>query len=248
MTPFDRFDAAVEFASPGSSPCLVLGAFNAVEKTIGQVEALGRFKLHRLLQQVGFQRLRHGRSLSQSSDAGTAFGPSGSVFRLWLRSRELAQKAALRENTFESGGRFTTERPVRCSHHVPTPDARVHHIGLSVSKLEESAAFFTSVLGWKEVRRNDYPAIFVSDDTIMITLWQTKEAPAAPFDRKRNVGLHHVALRVESEAALTEVHEVLVSKGVAIEFAPEAIGVGPAKHTICYEPSGVRVEFIWGGQ
>lgn len=34
-----------------------------------------------------------------------------------------------------------------------------HHIGLTVAKLAESAAFFTPVLGWKEVRRNDdYPA------------------------------------------------------------------------------------------
>lgn len=40
----------------------------------------------------------------------------------------------------------------------------VHHIGLTVSKLEESALFFTSLLGWKEVKREiDYPAIFVSD-------------------------------------------------------------------------------------
>jgi catechol 2,3-dioxygenase-like lactoylglutathione lyase family enzyme len=124
----------------------------------------------------------------------------------------------------------------------------VHHVGLSVSKLEESASFFTSVLGWKEVKRNDYPAIFVSDDKIMITLWQTKEEPAVPFDRKRNVGLHHLAFQVESEAALAEVHAALVSSGVAIEFAPELIGAGPAKHTMCYEPSGVRVEFIWGGK
>jgi catechol 2,3-dioxygenase-like lactoylglutathione lyase family enzyme len=34
----------------------------------------------------------------------------------------------------------------------------VHHIGLTVSKLGESAAFFTTVLGWKEVRRKQDPA------------------------------------------------------------------------------------------
>jgi len=46
-----------------------------------------------------------------------------------------------------------------------------HHIGLTVSKLEESANFFTSLLGWKEVRRNEeYPAIYVSDGNLMITL------------------------------------------------------------------------------
>ncbi len=47
----------------------------------------------------------------------------------------------------------------------------IHHIGLTVSKLEESANFFTSLLGWKEVRRNEeYPAIYVSDGNIMVTL------------------------------------------------------------------------------
>lgn len=40
----------------------------------------------------------------------------------------------------------------------------LHHIGLTVSKLEESAEFFTKLLGWEEVkRRDDYPAIFVKD-------------------------------------------------------------------------------------
>ncbi|GAL59191.1 hypothetical protein EV102420_15_00880 [Pseudescherichia vulneris NBRC 102420] len=40
----------------------------------------------------------------------------------------------------------------------------VQHIGLAVSNLDESAAFFTHLLGWQEVkRREDYPAIFVRD-------------------------------------------------------------------------------------
>ena len=48
----------------------------------------------------------------------------------------------------------------------------LHHIGLTVSKLEESAAFFVMILGWNEVKRDrEYPAIFVSDGSIMVTLW-----------------------------------------------------------------------------
>lgn len=125
----------------------------------------------------------------------------------------------------------------------------IHHLGLTVSKLEESAQFFTSLLGWKEVRRNDeYPAIFVSDGTTMITLWAVKEQPVAGFDKNRNVGLHHVALRVGSERDLHAVYERLLSSGVDIEFAPEFLRQGPAKHMMCYDPSGVRVEFIWPGE
>jgi len=124
----------------------------------------------------------------------------------------------------------------------------VHHIGLTVSQLEASATFFTQVLGWNEVKRNDeYPAIFVSDGKVMVTLWSTRENPVVNFDKDRNVGLHHVAFTVASEADLLSLHDKLRNSGVEIEFAPELLREGPAKHMICYEPSGVRVEFIWQG-
>jgi catechol 2,3-dioxygenase-like lactoylglutathione lyase family enzyme len=124
----------------------------------------------------------------------------------------------------------------------------IHHLGLTVSRLEESAAFFTSILGWTVVKRDkEYPAIFVSDGSIMLTLWQNKEAPAAAFDKNRNIGLHHVALRVESEDMLYKLHDRLVKHQVKMEFTPEFLRQGPAKHMMCYEPSGIRVEFIWPG-
>jgi len=124
----------------------------------------------------------------------------------------------------------------------------VHHIGLTVSRLEESAEFFTSLLGWKEVRRReDYPAIFVSDGQILLTLWAIKEEPVGEFNKNRNVGLHHFALTLTDEASLNRLYEKLKENGVEIEFSPELLGPGPAKHMMCYEPSGIRVEFIWPG-
>lgn len=124
----------------------------------------------------------------------------------------------------------------------------VHHVGLTVSKLEESAAFFTSLLGWKEVKRNnEYPAIFVSDGYIMVTLWKNREDPPATFNKDRNVGLHHVAFKVDSEADLNRIYEKLATNDVRIEFSPELLGSGPAKHMMCYDPSGIRIELIWPG-
>jgi len=123
-----------------------------------------------------------------------------------------------------------------------------HHIGLTVSKLEESADFFISLLGWKEVRRNEeYPAIFVSDGSIMVTLWAIREQPSIQFNKNKNVGLHHVAFYIESETDLNKLYEKLVNNSVKIEFSPEKLRQGPAKHMICYDPSGIRVEFIWPG-
>ena len=122
----------------------------------------------------------------------------------------------------------------------------IHHLGLAVSDLAGSRGFFCDLLGWSEVRRVDeYPAIFVSNGSVMFTLWQT-EKNAVPFDIKKNVGLHHVALRVDSEEELLAIHQSLAtSDSVQIEFAPELLRGGPAKHMMCTEPSGIRVEFIW---
>ncbi|MBI3773292.1 MAG: VOC family protein [Gammaproteobacteria bacterium] len=124
-----------------------------------------------------------------------------------------------------------------------------HHIGLTVSKLEESADFFISLLGWKEVKRNEeYPAIYLSNGSIMLTLWAIKEEPSIQFNRHKNIGLHHVAFNVENEDDLNSIHKRLIENGARIEFAPERLGQGPAKHMMCYEPSGIRMEFIWLGK
>ena len=124
----------------------------------------------------------------------------------------------------------------------------IHHIGLTVGRLEASAAFFTEVLGWQEVRRDPgYPAIFVTDGAVMVTLWGAKP-DANSFDFHHNVGLHHVAFTVPSREALENVYARLhEAEDVCIEFAPELLRGGPAMHMMCFEPSGIRVEFIWAG-
>jgi catechol 2,3-dioxygenase-like lactoylglutathione lyase family enzyme len=122
----------------------------------------------------------------------------------------------------------------------------IHHLGLAVSNLEGSCAFFCDLLGWSQVRKVDeYPAIFVSNGSIMFTLWQTDVAPAS-FDRKRNVGLHHVALKMDSKEELMKLHQTLEKSDlVHVEFSPEPLRDGPAQHMMCIEPSGIRIEFIW---
>lgn len=76
----------------------------------------------------------------------------------------------------------------------------IHHLGLSVLDLAESKNFFVQVLQFELVREVPaYPAAFVTDGAIMLTLWQVSDPEAAaPFDRKKVVGLHHFALTVES--------------------------------------------------
>lgn len=125
-----------------------------------------------------------------------------------------------------------------------------HHVGLTVPDLAAARAFFTGVLGFDTVgEKPDYPAVFVSDGVTMITLWQAADpASAVAFDRKNVIGLHHLALKVANAGVLDTLHDTLrQTNGVAIEFAPEPLGGGPAKHMMCAIPGGIRMEFIAPG-
>lgn len=120
----------------------------------------------------------------------------------------------------------------------------VHHVGLSVSDVQGAADFFVKVLGFRVVgERPAYPAMFVGDGRSLITLWQVQENPAG-FDRKRNEGLHHLALAVDSSEALDDLHAVMLARGTTIEFAPEPRGDGSARHMMLNIPGGPRLELV----
>ncbi len=121
-----------------------------------------------------------------------------------------------------------------------------HHIGLTVPDLAQTRAFFVDTLGFSQIGEvPDYPAVFLTDGTTMLTLWQAADpATATPFDRKNVIGLHHFALRVDA-AALDGLAETLeAADGVELEFAPEPLGGGPTRHLMCAIPGGIRMEFI----
>ena len=123
----------------------------------------------------------------------------------------------------------------------------LHHLGLTVPDIEETRSFFVDVLGFQEVgRKPAYPAVFVSDGQITLTLWQVERPEtAAPFNRKTTIGLHHFALRLQSHTSLDDVFERLKkTEGVSIEFAPEPLGPGPTRHMMCTIVGGVRMELI----
>jgi catechol 2,3-dioxygenase-like lactoylglutathione lyase family enzyme len=124
--------------------------------------------------------------------------------------------------------------------------AGAHQIGITVLDIGATRAFFVDALGFDEVGgRPEYPSVFVSDGTLMITIWQaTDPAAAIAFDRKSNIGLHHLALKVAPDA-LDGVHDkVVAASGVQVEFAPEPVGAAGARHMMCTIPGGVRIEFI----
>ena len=121
-----------------------------------------------------------------------------------------------------------------------------HHVGLTVPDLAPAVRFFEEGLGFDKVgERPDYPAAFLSDGSLLITLWQADTGtPIVAFDRRHNLGLHHLALRVGAPG-LDALHERLAAReDVEIEFAPQLLGGGPTRHMMTRIPGNIRVEFI----
>lgn len=124
----------------------------------------------------------------------------------------------------------------------------IDHVGLSVRDLDAARAFFVDCLGWKVVGgRPEYPSVYVSDGVAVLTLWRVADpATAVPFDRRTNVGLHHLALRVPSREALEALYSrVAAWPGVVLEFPPQPSGAGPKVHMMLREPGGTRIELAW---
>lgn len=123
----------------------------------------------------------------------------------------------------------------------------VHHVGLTVPDLDQARAFFCGVLGFEEVGGVPaYPSIFVSDGTVLLTLWRAADPlTARAFDRRANIGLHHLSLAVANDAALDKVWEkVIADSAVVVDSAPGPIRPGSAtRHFLVFIPGGIRIEF-----
>ena len=108
----------------------------------------------------------------------------------------------------------------------------VHHVGLTVHDPSVAAAFFVERLGFR-VSGGRGTAVFVTDGTTLLTLWEASVDTA--FDRA-HPGLHHLALRVRDRAALD---------WPDAEFGPEPMGTSGNWHTMFAGPSGLRLELVW---
>jgi catechol 2,3-dioxygenase-like lactoylglutathione lyase family enzyme len=154
----------------------------------------------------------------------------------------LARIAMVRKNRYLN----SSEQYEACM----TETSGLNHLGLSVFDLDQTTAFFVEVLGWQEIARDDsYPRNAVTDGSLRLTLWQVdRSKQVTGFDRRANVGLHHLAMQVDSERRLAELADrVAAWPGVEVEFMPELLGDGPRRHMMFAEPGGIRLELIWPG-
>ncbi|MDN3650057.1 VOC family protein [Reinekea marina] len=116
--------------------------------------------------------------------------------------------------------------------------------------MQATKDFFVTVLGWEESGFDpSYPRTAVSDGNLKLTLWQVDESlEGEPFNRRKNVGLHHLAIQVSTEEQLDELNRKISKlENCKVEFSPELLSGGPRKHMMFNEPSGLRIELIWLG-
>jgi methylmalonyl-CoA/ethylmalonyl-CoA epimerase len=91
---------------------------------------------------------------------------------------------------------------------------RVHHIGIAVNNLKESAALFEQMLGIKAhiqdvASQQVTEAVFKIGDGVEINLLEPMgpDSTVAKFLEKRGEGLHHIALEVDDINAGLKVME-----------------------------------------
>ncbi len=70
----------------------------------------------------------------------------------------------------------------------PTAVGGVDHVGLTATDLDASAGFFTDALGFElSGRDDDYPAVFLTNGEIIVTLWRATEPGRAIAQEKDRI-------------------------------------------------------------
>jgi catechol 2,3-dioxygenase-like lactoylglutathione lyase family enzyme len=135
---------------------------------------------------------------------------------------------------------------------MPAP---IHHVDLAVADVERSLAFYLDLLGplgWAEEIR--YPTYRGTEEVVYLKDAATGSMLGIrPADggthRYYQVGIEHLAFRVERRDEVDEAHARCVSRGARIHFPPEEDRDEPGYWAFfAFDPDGIRVEvFYWPG-
>ncbi|MFD3664534.1 VOC family protein [Streptomyces sp. NPDC058659] len=119
-----------------------------------------------------------------------------------------------------------------------------HHVGLNVTDLARSLAFYGDVLGFDVLgegkEEGSRYAFLGQDGRLVLTLWQQSEGA---YDSARP-GLHHLAFEAESIEHVRAAEAALIARGAS--FAYEGVVAhreGAASGGIFFhDPDGTRLE------
>jgi lactoylglutathione lyase len=124
------------------------------------------------------------------------------------------------------------------------PDIAPGHIGLSVTDLGRSIAFYQEVLDLELIQRSDDPghafAFLGAGGRLFLTLWQQSAAGFEPA----HAGLHHLAFQVPTLDAVRAAESKLRARGVTPRYegvVPHREG-GDSAALFFTDPDGIRLE------
>lgn len=115
------------------------------------------------------------------------------------------------------------------------------HVGLTVTDLETSVEFYTSVLGFKATLGKTTPAASLAyDGELVVTLW---EQSGSGYEGAR-AGLHHLAFQVGSKEEVEAVEVRAKQAGATFIYdGPVAYRSNSPAGAIFFEdPDGIRIE------
>ncbi|MGW5738893.1 MULTISPECIES: VOC family protein [Streptomyces] len=129
-----------------------------------------------------------------------------------------------------------------------TSTLRTGHVGLNVTDIERSLAFYRDVIGYEvlgEGKEEDRRFAFLGQDgTLALTLWQQAGTAYAPG----SAGLHHLGIEVATVDEVRAYESDLRAHGV--RFAYEGVvphGEGATSGGIFFhDPDGTRLEIYAG--
>ncbi|MVU76892.1 VOC family protein [Nocardia sp. ET3-3] len=127
---------------------------------------------------------------------------------------------------------------------MTAPVLATGHIGLNVTDLDRSVAFYRRALGFEQLGAGGDGAqrfaFLGRDGKLQVTLWQQSDGE---FSAK-TPGLHHLSFQVDGIDQVREVESVL--KELEVAFAHDGVvahGEGAASGGIFFiDPDGIRLE------
>lgn len=128
-------------------------------------------------------------------------------------------------------------------------EPKLHHVAISVPNLEESVAWYTEMLGLREIMRAGIPGTetriaFVGNDDFQVEIFQV--AGAKPLPKGRSMpnednathGVKHLCLMVENARDYVA---GLEARGVKKVFEPEGM---PSYAAFVVDNAGNLIEFF----
>jgi catechol 2,3-dioxygenase-like lactoylglutathione lyase family enzyme len=127
---------------------------------------------------------------------------------------------------------------------IPAGSFQTGHVGINVTDLDRSIAFYCAVFGFKVLGEGTDPArrySFLGDgDRLILTLWQQADARFSP----RQAGLHHLAFQVDSIDGVRDAEQRVRALGAHLHHDGIVLHAEGARSGGIFfdDPDGTRLE------